>query len=150
MKKIISNISVTILAVFVLFLSIGMNISKMKCDTEGILYFGTSVPSCSLEYEIICESNQEKQFCCAQENIKSCCPETNDDSCASETENLHFDFETLISEYEFLFKNCLDPLIDSLFIFIFKSEYSANILLTNIPPPKINKPLFLQIQSCLL
>ena len=94
MKNIFSNISFFLMAIMVLFLSIGMCISKMKCADDNQLYFGTSVPSCSIDTEVLCVVAQETIYCC---------PETNDASCASETENIHFDFETLVTEYTFVF-----------------------------------------------
>ena len=85
-----------------------------------------------------------------KEIIISCCPETNDNSCASETENIHFEFETLLSEYEFTF---VDFSIE-LPVFYAASTSQAQQLVNNyqsdIPPPKLKQPIFSQIQSFLL
>ena len=40
------------MATMVMFLSVGIHISKMKCAEDGQLYFGTEVPSCSMEKEV--------------------------------------------------------------------------------------------------
>ena len=64
------------MATMVIFLSIGMNISKMKCAEDGQLYLGTEVPSCSMDAELMCEAKQDKISCCMKEIEKSCCPET--------------------------------------------------------------------------
>ena len=137
----IRNSSVLLTAFLVLFLSIGLNISKMKCDEDGTLYLGTEVPSCSMETEVLCGSHQEKI---------SCCPETNDNSCASETENIHFEFETLLSEHEFTF---VDFSIE-LPVFYAASTSQTQQLVNNyqsgIPPPKLKRPIFSQIQAFLL
>ncbi|HJN63925.1 MAG TPA: hypothetical protein QGG91_04335, partial [Flavobacteriales bacterium] len=93
MKNTFRNISLFLMAIIVLFLSIGMSISKMECADNGQLYFGTDVPSCSMDKEVVCQAKQEKVSCCSIEVEKQCCPETMDKSCASETENIQFDFE---------------------------------------------------------
>ena len=105
MKNTFRNTSVLLMVTMVMFLSIGMNISKMKCSEDGALYFGTEVPSCSMEKEVACQAKQQKVSCCMIEVEKQCCPETKDKSCASETENIQFDFETLVSDSEFSFKS---------------------------------------------
>ena len=146
----IRNSFVLLTAFLVMFLSIGLNISKMKCAEDGTLYLGTEVPSCSMETEVLCGSHEEKISCCMKEIIKSCCPETNDNSCASETENIHFEFETLLSEHEFTF---VDFSIE-LPVFYAASTFQAQQLVNNcqsgIPPPKLKQPIFSQIQAFLL
>ena len=133
-----------------MFLSIGLNISKMKCAEDGTLYLGTEVPSCSMETEVLCGSHEEKISWCMKEIIKSCCPETNDNSCASETENIHFEFDTLLSEHEFTF---VDFSID-LPVFYAASTTQTHRLVNNcqsgIPPPKLKQPIISQIQAFLL
>ena len=138
------------MATMVIFLSVGMHISKMKCADDGYLYLGTDVPSCSMEKEVACQEKQEKVSCCMIEVEKSCCPETKDKSCASETENIQFDFETLVSDSEFSFKEEI-LLYSSIFVSnCFQQFKSVNAYTTSIPPPKLNKPLLANIQSFLL
>ena len=150
----IRNSSVLLTAFLVMFLSIGLNISKMKCAEDGRLYLGTEVPSCSMETEVLCGSQQKQISCCKKEIIKSCCPETNDNSCASETENIHFEFETLLSEYEFTF---VDFSIELPLFYPTSTSTSTsqeqqlvNNYQNGIPPPKLKQPIFSQIQSFLL
>jgi len=139
-----------VMAVFILSISMGMNISKMKCDEDGSVYFGTEVPSCSEENEVVCNKEQEKVSCCMIEVDKSCCPETNDKSCASSTQNIHYDFETLLTVFELDFSEKASllsffNLYDNKLYFVKVKNY-----LSGIPPPKINKPKLAQIQSFLL
>ena len=148
MKNTFKNTSVLLIATIVMFLSIGMNISKMKCAEDGALYFGTEVPSCSIESEVLCEKNEEKVSCCMIEVEKSCCPETEDNSCASETENIQFDFETTVSITDFSL--LAFPLFHTAFSSVFSANEKANNYLSGIPPPKLNKPLLANIQSFLL
>ena len=150
MKNTFRNTSVLLMVTMVMFLSIGMNISKMKCAEDGVLYFGTEVPSCSIESEVLCEKNEEKVSCCMIEVEKSCCPETEDNSCASETENIQFDFETTVSITYFDFSLLALPLFHTACSSVFSANKKANNYLSGIPPPKLNKPLLANIQSFLL
>ena len=138
------------MAGFILFISIGMDISKMKCDEDGALYIGSEVPSCSMENEVICTKEQEKIFCCMKEIKKSCCPEKNDNSCASETETIQFDFETLLTAFDPDFS--VAPIL--LFTFnltdYFNTNYNVQTYLSDIPPPKLHRPVLSKIQSFLL
>ena len=150
MKDIFRNISFFLMAAIVLCLSIGIHISKMKCAVDGQLYLGTTVPSCSLDTKVMCMDEQEEISCCMRGIEKSCCPETKDETCASETENIHFDFETLVSNQMFSFT---DISID-LSLFYSSCSTQTNQLVNNfqsgIPPPKPKQPILSQIQSFLL
>lgn len=139
-----------VMAVFILSVSMGMNISKMKCDEDGALYLGSEVPSCSQEQEVQCKQVQEKVSCCMLEIEKSCCPETEDKSCASETEMLHFDFETLLIPVEINYS--ITNILFATFIpYNSKACFiKVNNYFSGIPPPKLNKPILSQIQSFLL
>ena len=138
------------MATMVMFLSVGIHISKMKCADDGQLYLGTDVPSCSMEKEVACQEKQEKVSCCMIEVEKQCCPETKDKSCASETENIQFDFETTVSITDFDFSLLALPLFHTAFSSVFSANEKANNYLSGIPPPKLNKPLLANIQSFLL
>jgi len=139
-----------VMVVFILSVSMGMNISKMKCDEGGALYLGSEVPSCSQEQEVQCEQVQEKITCCMLEIEKACCPETEDQTCASETEMLHFDFETLLTAFK------LDFSIADILLTTFNScdgktyFVKVNNYFSGIPPPKLKNPQLAQIQSFLL
>ena len=80
LKEIFQVVFSIVMAVFILSVSMGINISKMKCDEAGTVYLGTQVPSCSEENELICNDEQEKISCCMIVVNKSCCTETNDKS----------------------------------------------------------------------
>ena len=150
MKQILRNISLGVMIILVVFLSMGVNISKMRCDEAGSLYLGSEVPSCSMDNEVICAKEQEKVSCCMLEVVRSCCPEKKDNSCASETETLQFDFETLISAFELNFKE-----ISALLYTVVLHDKQCNLknhinYESGIPPPELYKPELVEIQSFLL
>ncbi len=60
LKEIFKVVFSIVMAVFILSISMGMNISKMKCDEDGSVYLGTEVPSCSVENEVVCIRNRRK------------------------------------------------------------------------------------------
>ena len=68
LKEIFKVVFSIVMAVFILSISMGMNISKMKCDEDGSVYLGTEVPSCSVENEVVCNKEQEKVSCCMIES----------------------------------------------------------------------------------
>ncbi|MBT3612429.1 MAG: hypothetical protein HN522_05765 [Flavobacteriales bacterium] len=145
--KVIFSIAMT---VFILSVSMGMNVSKMKCDEDGSVYLGTQVPSCSEENEVVCNEEQEKVSCCMIEVKKSCCPETNDKSCASSTQNIHYDFETILTVFELDFSK-ITILLSFLNSYDSKSYFvKVNNYFSGIPPPKLNKPQLSKIQAFLL
>ena len=150
LKEIFKVVFSIVMAVFIMSVSMGMNISKMKCDEDGSVYLGTEVPSCSEEYEVVCNKEQEKVTCCMIEIQKSCCPETNDESCASSTQNIHYDFETILTVLELDFSEKASLL--SFFNSYESNSYfvKVNNYFSGIPPPKLNKPTLAQIQSFLL
>jgi len=150
LKEIFKVVFSIVMAVFILSVSMGMNISKMKCDEDGGVYLGIEVPSCSVENEVVCNKEQEKVSCCMIEIQKSCCPETNDKSCASSTQNIHYDFETILSVFELDFSEKAS-LISFFNSYDSKSYFvKVNNCFSGIPPPKLNKPQLSQIQSFLL
>ena len=150
LKEVFKVVFSIVMAVFILSVSMGMNISRIKCDEEGSVYLGTEVPSCSVENEVVCNKEQEKVSCCMIEVQKSCCPETNDKSCASSTQNIHYDFETILTIFELDFSEKTSLL--SFFNFSASKSYfvKVNHYFSGIPPPKLNKPQLAQIQSFLL
>jgi len=149
MRNALKNISVFMMAIIVLFLSIGMSISKMKCADNTQLYFGKDVPSCSMDKEVVCQEKQEKVSCCIEVE-KQCCPEAMDKSCSSETEKIQFDFETTISVNNFdYFLSKTSFFYISTFNHFLINERRTNYL-SGISPPKISKPILSQIQTFLL
>ncbi|CAI8228049.1 MAG: Uncharacterised protein [Cryomorphaceae bacterium] len=150
LKEVFKVVFSIVMAVFILSVSMGMNISRIKCDEEGSVYLGTEVPSCSVENEVVCNKEQEKVSCCMIEVQKSCCPETNDKSCASSTQNIHYDFETILTIFKLDFSEKTSLLsffnsYESISYFVKVNNYFSGI-----PPPKLNKPQLAQIQSFLL
>ena len=149
-KKISKVVFSILMVVFILSISMGVNISKMKCNEDGDLYLGSKVPSCSMQNEVICEGKQEKISCCMKEIKKLCCPEKNDNSCTSETATIQFDFETLVTTFG------LDFLVAPILLFTFtltdcfNANYNVQTYLSDIPPPKLHKPVLSNIQSFLL
>ena len=150
MRLLFRNSGLYLTAILVLFLSIGMNISKMKCADDGRLYLGIEVPSCSIEKDVDCESKQKKVSCCIIEVEKKCCPETKDNSCASETKNIKFNFETLLAAFEINFSLAPTLFFNSFLSDSFYLSFNLNSFLSGIPPPKLNKPVLAQIQNFLL
>ena len=64
MKFFIKNTFINLMTLLVMVLSLGVHVSKMKCDKGGSVYIGTEVPSCSEENEVVCAKEQEKVTCC--------------------------------------------------------------------------------------
>ena len=149
-KEIFKVVVSIVMVVFILSISMGVNISKMKCNEDGDLYLGSEVPSCSMENEVICEGKQEKISCCMKEIKKLCCPEKNDNSCASETETIQFDFETLLTVFDPDFSAALILLFAFNLTDCFNANYNVQTYLSDIPPPKLHKPVLSKIQSFLL
>jgi len=150
LKEVFKVVFSIVMAVFILSVSMGMNISRIKCDEEGSVYLGTEVPSCSVENEVVCNKEQEKVSCCMIEVQKSCCPETNDKSCASSTQNIHYDFETILTVFELDF-SAKTSLLSFSISYNSKSYFvKVNNYFSGTPPPKLNKPKLAQIQSFLL
>ena len=138
------------MAIFTMLLSMGLNISKMKCVEGGAIYLGSKVPSCIKEKEVQCGNVQKKVTCCMLKVETTCCPETEDKSCASETELVHFDFETLITFSNYDFSLLIYPIINIICSDVFSISKFSNNFQSGIPPPKLNKPVLSQIQSFLL
>ena len=150
MKQILRNISLGIMTILVVFLSMGVNISKMRCDKTGSLYLGSEVPSCSMDNAVICTKAQEKVSCCMLEVKKSCCPEKKDNSCASETETIQFDFETLVTVFELNLKE-ISALLYTVVLYDKQCNLKKHInYISGMPPPELYKPELTEIQSFLL
>jgi hypothetical protein len=149
--KIVKNICVLIVAVLVMFLTIGANISKMHCDKGFSFYLGNEVSNCKTEKQISCNIDIEKESCCKTEEMqKLCCPTT--DGCEKDTELLQFTFETLVAQKQkitdckeiFLFKITQNNL--------FRLSVNDNLItrFQSESPPLLTKPILPEIQSFLL
>lgn len=149
MKIFFENICIFLLTTFVLFLSIGIHISKMGCSEDSRIFIGKEVPNCTQSEKTACIIELQKISCCNRDEIQQiCCSEEKDDSCASETKNIQFDFETIISVFNFDFE------LLSVFLCVGYHKYVYytidNDYVSSVPPPKINKPELIEIQSFLL
>jgi len=151
MMKTVRNICVLIVAVLVMFLTVGAHISKMQCAKEFSFYLGKEVPNCKTEKNISCNIDMEKVSCCKKEEMqKSCCPTT--DGCEKDTELLQFTFETLVTQKQ--------KITDCKEIFLFKITQNNlfrlsvhDNLITRFQaesPPLLTKPILPEIQSFLL
>ena len=152
MKQIFSNITVFLLTILVVFLSVGVSISKMQCSKDGKVFFGTQVPNCMQIEEMVCSDDLKEFSCCTKEdNLQTCCPQTEDDSCASETANIQFDFETLVSSFILDFKEAVALVYTCLpneKSYILKNQF---VCLRDGPLlPHFLKPKLAEIQSFLL
>ena len=152
MNQIFSNIAVFLLTILVIFLSVGVSISKMQCSTDGKIFIGTQVPNCMQIDEMACSDDLKEFSCCIQEeDVQSCCPQTKDDSCASETTNIQLDFETLISSLILEFKETSALVYICLInekYYVLKNQF---VCLSDGPlPPNLLKPKLAEIQSFLL
>ena len=151
MMKIVKNICVLIVVTAVMFLTIGSNISKMKCAKEFSFYLGTEVPNCKTEKKTSCNIDLEKMSCCKKEEMqKSCCPTT--DGCEKDTELLQFTFETVVVQKQKI-TDCKEI---SLFKIIQNNLFKLSVhdnLITHYQaesPPLLTKPILPEIQSFLL
>ena len=152
MKQILLNITVFLLTFLVVFLSVGVSISKMQCSKDGKIFLGTQVPNCMQIEEIVCSDDLKEFSCCTKEdNLQSCCPQTEDGSCASETANIQFDFETVVSTFVLDFKETMALVFICLLnekSYILKNQF---VCLRDGPlPPHLLKPKLAEIQSFLL
>jgi len=151
MIKIVRNICVLIVAVLVMFLTVGAHISKMQCDKEFSFYLGTEVPNCKTEKKTSCNIDLEKMSCCKKEEMQnSCCPTT--DGCEKDTELLQFTFETVVEQKQ----NITDCKEISLFKItqnnLFRLSVNDNLItyFQSESPPLLTKPILPEIQSFLL
>ena len=150
MKKMFRNISLVMMTILVVFLSMGVNISKMKCDKSGRVFIGTETMSCSADKDIICDSNQEKIACCILEIQKSCCPKQTDNNCSSDIELVQFDFETIVESVDHNTSLLNAFYVNSYVSNYFTFNYNVNNYKSGISPPKLHKPILAKIQSFLL
>lgn len=138
------------MAIFITLLSMGLNISKMKCAEGTAIYLGSKVSSCIKEKEVLNEKLQKNLSCCMKEIEKTCCSETEDKSCASVTELVHFDFETIITFSNYDFSLLIYPIINIIYSDVFSIFKSSNNFQSGIPPPKLTQSILSQLQSFLL
>ena len=157
MKHIFTNISLLFLSALVIFLSIGVSVSKMhcaqkQCSEDGKIFIGTEVPNCIDKKEIACNMVFNNITCCEKKEVEktSCCSDKEDGSCASETANIQFNFETLISSFEFAFKQ-ISILLYTSFLYDQVCNLKPHLkYLKAVPLLQLSKPKIEEIQSFLL
>ena len=69
MKLILKNSLTILISIFVVFLSIGVNVSKMLCSESGQIYIGKEVPNSKQEQELLCIDKQNLLLCCNEEKV---------------------------------------------------------------------------------
>ena len=96
MRNIIQYSIPVVLAIFVLFVSMGVNISRMSCDNNRQVYLGYMVSNC--------QENEVRACCCIEINDICCCNtekeicfDTFRESCTQESAMIQYDFETTVS-----------------------------------------------------
>ena len=156
MTQIVKNISLLILSFLVIFLSVGLSVSEMrcselKCPEYGKLFIGSDVPNCLDQKNQACDMFFDDVSCCKTTEIEtSCCSENEDDACASETTNIQFDFETITSSFEFDFKQ-IGVLLFTFFIYDQVRVLKPLLNYSNAGPLlQLSKPNIKEIQSFLL
>ena len=97
MKRKSQNIATYLLASIVLFLSIGVNISKITCHENSIISFGNSQLACHEDIIDQCALEVTSESCCSVEEIVECCSSFKD-ACDKESSILQYFFYTIISE----------------------------------------------------
>ena len=147
MKKILHKICVYLLASFVLFLSIGVNISKITCHESSSIALGDFQSACHEEIDDICVLETNTESCCNIERVITCCSSFKN-LCDKELSNIRYDFYTLVY-------GKID-LKDEVFNYINTYSFNYNLSLFydridyNIPPPLSRKIVLSKIQSFLI
>lgn len=147
MKIILHKIGVYLLASFVLFLSIGFNISKITCHESSVIALGDSKSACHEGINNSCVLETNIESCCAIEKAIECCSSFKN-LCDKELSNIKYDFYTLISEK-------ID-VKDIAFNYVNTYFFNHNLSLAydqnyhNLPPPLSRKLVLSKIQSFLI
>ena len=148
MKKISLKIGVYLLASFVLFLSIGFNVSKITCHEKSMIAIGDSQSACHEDVDAICVLATNSQSCCNVEEVIECCSSFKN-LCDKELSNIRYDFYTLISE-KFDLK---DVVLNYVNIYFFNNNSFLvfyDLIDHDSPPPLSRKLVLSKIQSFLI
>jgi len=150
MKKIAKNIAILFMAFFVLFISIGLNISKIKCGENSNVYIGIENLTCMKAKESCTVDDLiESSSCCIKTKQINCCCDDQIKMCNKENILIQYDFQTIITETKSIIHN----------IFIQNIIYGVeNIIVSNKiiysinkhPPPLLVSDLRIKIQSFLI
>ena len=106
----------------------------------------------SQKKEMACNMVFNNITCCEKKEVEttSCCLDKEEGSCASETANIQFNFETLISSFEFDFKQ-ISILLYTSFLYDQVCNLKPHLkYLKAVPLIQLSKPEIEEIQSFLL
>lgn len=147
MKIFFKNILVYTLATFVIFISVGFNISKVSCDQNISIYFGKIEYKCLSQISNVKTTLDKEVSCCSILEESTCCSSFNC-ICEKEFSNIHFNFETLLIE-----KNNFNVFSFLLFEFL-KVEsfipYINFLSFSSEAPLIIYQPILSKIQSFII
>ena len=149
-KRILNKSFVILMSIFVIVISMGLNVSKFCCSENIEIFLSNNISSCSELQTIPSKKDQLNVSCCQYEIEKNCCPENKDNSCSSDIKILKFVFESFISikESQFSVSNIL---LTNYHQCIKKdNNHVLNNLIYTISLRHIFKPELSKIQSFLL
>ena len=142
--KPITNIISCLLAFFVLFISMGFNISKIDCHDNEQVFLGIDAANCQDDADC-CSSEQTS--CCIVIEEETCCESDLFNTCAIQSVNVKYDFITTLS------KN-IDIVFSSSFILFYESRITPSIqrsiIKYNIDDSLLYKPILSFIQVFLI
>ena len=147
MKIILQQIGVYLLASFVLFLSIGFNISKITCHESSIIALGDSQSACHEDANNSCVLETNTESCCTIEKAIECCSSFNN-LCDKELSNIKYDFYTLISEKIKVKDIAFDYINTYFFNYNISLAYNQNY--HNLQSPLSRKLVLSKIQTFLI
>lgn len=149
MRRFVTNIGVCFLALTVLCLSVGFNVTKLTCNEITTITLGDNSLSCSTEKTSNCEDQTFAESCCIVENLVECCSTLSSCLCGKELSSLKYDFLTFLSE-----KNDVEKTIffDLLVFRTYTGDYCKHLnkFADHPPPPKSRQLRLAEIQSFLI
>ncbi|MEE2954158.1 MAG: hypothetical protein VX347_03195 [Bacteroidota bacterium] len=151
MNKILKNITTLLMACFVLFVSIGLNVSKLKCGTNSSLYIGLESPSCTIDKEICSIDNLITSSCCSSIQETNCCHDEKIATCKTESVLIQYNFQTTITEVKVLIQNTT-LFVQNIIWGFDKIAISDHLIYSckKQPPPLLKLDLYIKIQSFLI
>ena len=98
MKRIAKNIATLFMASFVLFISVGLNISKIKCGENSNVYVGVEDPTCmTAEASCTVDDLMRSSSCCIKTKQTNCCCDDQIKMCKKESVLIQYNFQTIIT-----------------------------------------------------
>lgn len=97
MSQLLKNISILMLASFVLLISMGVNLSKIDCHNITEFYIGSTTSNCC-EQDLANSCDKLNKSSSSTKKEVTCCPEESLTCCEKEDISLHYNFQmTLFS-----------------------------------------------------